>query len=104
MMDVAEKVRRLKAMTDEKDEKVLLTYLEIAGDRVLAKAYPFRSDKREVPDKYANVQIEAACYLLNKRGAEGETYHSENGINRTYEAASIPDSILKSVTPFVGVI
>ena len=103
-MNDSEKLQRVKAMTSETDENILLTYLEIAGERVLCKAYPFNHDKKAVPDRYANVQIEAAVYLLNKRGAEGQTYHSENGINRTYEAASIPDSILKSVTPYVGVI
>lgn len=98
------KVSVLKGMTGELDEGVLLTYLDLAAEKVLRKAYPFRSDVTEVPDRYAMVQIEIACYLLNKRGAEGENYHSENGINRTYESASVPDSMLSEVVPYVGVI
>ena len=43
-------------------------------------------------------------YLINKRGAEGETTHNENGINRAYESASVPESLLGRVTPFAGVI
>lgn len=103
MTDTA-KVEILKRMTAETDEDTLLTYLSIAGERVCRKAYPFDPTTMVVPEKYAYVQIDCAAYLLNKRGAEGETYHSENGINRSYEAAGIPDSMLKSVTPFVGVI
>lgn len=103
-MTLTDKLNMLKSMTGESNEDVLLTYLGIAGERVCEKAYPFHPEVREVPDKYAYTQIECAVYLLNKRGAEGQTYHSENGINRTYEAASIPDSMLKRVTPFVGVI
>ena len=98
------KVSVLKGMTGELNEGVLLTYLDLAAEKVLRKAYPFRSDVTEVPDRYAMVQIEIACYLLNKRGAEGESYHSENGINRTYESASVPDSMLSEVVPYVGVI
>ena len=48
------------------------------------------------------LQVEIAAYLMNKRGAEGETYHGENGVNRTYENASVPASMLAGVTPFCG--
>ena len=42
--------------------------------------------------------------MLNKRGAEGQTSHSENGISRSYENADIPESMLKSIIPFCGVL
>ena len=48
--------------------------------------------------------IQTANDMLNKRGAEGQTSHSENGISRSYENADIPSSMLKVVTPHVGVI
>ncbi len=101
-----EKIVILRKMLEDEteDEEVLLAYLRSAGDRILEKAYPFRSDVTEVPAKYAYTQIEIACYLLNKRGAEGETYHGENGINRSYENASVPASMLAGVIPFVGVV
>ena len=102
-MSETEKLNMLAGMTAEKDRSVLLTYLNLAGERVCRKAYPFKPECHEVPEKYAYVQIECAAYLLNKRGAEGETYHSENVIQRTYEAASIPDSMLKAIVPSVGV-
>lgn len=58
----------------------------------------------EVPEKYGALQCEIAAYMLNKRGAEGQTSHSENGITRSYENADVPSSMLKVVTPHVGVI
>jgi hypothetical protein len=103
-MSESEKLAMLENLSGETDDTVLLTFLTLAGQKVIQRAYPYRSDIREVPDKYATVQVEIACYLLNKRGAEGETYHSENGINRSYENADVPDSMLSRVVPYAGVI
>jgi hypothetical protein len=61
-------------------------------------------DTFDVPLKYHRLQCQIASYLLNKQGAEGETRHSENGIDRTYETADVPPSMLTSVIPFVGVL
>ena len=94
---------RLSALTGETDDNILLTFLDIAGEKILEKCYPYRHDKREVPARYHSTQLEIAVHLLNKRGAEGETAHSENGINRSYESASVPDSMLKGIVPFASV-
>lgn len=81
-------------------DALLAAFLDAAGDAVLQRMYPFGyDDDAEVPAKYARKQCEIAVYLCNKRGAEGETYHSENGINRTYESASVPASMLKGIVP-----
>lgn len=90
----------LTDMTGVTDQATLLAYLELAAARILERCYPFDSSKTQVPSRYENVQVEIAAYLLNKRGAEGETRHNENGIDRAYEAASVPDSMLKAVVPF----
>lgn len=103
-MSDTEKLEMLKRMTGETDENILLTYLGQAGEKIILKAYPFRTDEKDVPAKYAHKQVEIACYLLNKRGAEGETAHDENGIKRTYGGADVPESMLKDVIPFCGVI
>ena len=92
----------LKAMTGEEDMDILLAYL-FAGSAILNRCYPFQTDKKEVPEKYVGRQVEIAAYLLNKRGAEGQTSHSENGISRGYESGSIPESMLSDVLPFVGI-
>ena len=103
-MTESEKLTMLSTLSGETDEGVLLTFLTLAGQKVIQRAYPYRTDVTAVPDRYATNQVEIACYLLNKRGAEGETYHSENGINRSYENADVPGSMLARITPFVGVV
>lgn len=103
-MTDTEKLTMLKAMTGEKDESVLSTYLSIAGNKVLKRAYPFNSTVTVVPDRYAYNQVEIAAYLVNKRGAEGETAHSENGISRSYEDGDVPPTLLREIVPCAGLI
>lgn len=103
-MTDTEKLTMLKAMTGEKDEDVLSTYLSIAGNKVLKRAYPFDTTVTKVPDQYAYNQVEIAAYLLNKRGAEGETAHSENGISRSYEDGDVPPTLLREIIPFAGIV
>ena len=104
-MSETEKVQLLKAMVGESDtEEVLLTYLKIAGQKILNRAYPYGTEETEVPTRYDFLQCEIAAYLLNKRGAEGQTSHTENGISRSYASADVPESLIGAVTPMVGVI
>lgn len=103
-MTDTEKLTMLKAMTGEKDESVLSTYLSIAGNKVLKQAYPFDSTVTVVPDRYAYNQVEIAAYLVNKRGAEGETAHSENGISRSYEDGDVPPTLLREIVPCASLI
>ena len=104
-MTQTEKLQLLKALVGESDtEEVLLAYLNIAGRKILNRAYPFGTDETEVPPRYDFLQCEIAAYLLNKRGAEGQLIHSENGISRTYGSADIPPAMLNAVTPFCEVI
>lgn len=103
-MTPSEMLAKLKIMTGETDETILSVYLELAGKIVIEKAYPFDSGEiTVVPEKYQLIQLEIATYLYNKRGAEGQTSHNENGINRGYESASVPDSMLKRIVPLAKV-
>lgn len=109
-MSETEKLIFLRTMVGNESDNtewgddVLLTYLTIAGQKIINRAYPYEDDITEVPRRYGILQCEIAAYLLNKRGAEGETSHSENGISRSYENADIPDSLIGQVVPFCGVI
>ena len=104
-MTQEEKLELLKAMVGESDsEEVLLAYLNIAGSKIINRAYPYDSEVTEVPTRYEFLQCEIAAYLLNKRGAEGQISHSENGISRTYGSADVPEAMLSAVTPTVGVL
>lgn len=100
-----EKIKIVKTMIDTDDaDEVLSTYLLLAGRKIIARAFPYGTDVTEVPTRYELNQCEIAAYLLNKRGAEGQTSHSENGISRSYENADVPSSMLKSIVPYCGVI
>lgn len=85
-------------------DDILKSYLIIAGQKIINRAYPYDNTITEVPHRYGVLQCEIAAYLLNKRGAEGETSHSENGISRGYESADVPESLIGVVVPFCGVI
>ena len=107
-MTEADKLIMLRGMVDGDDvtdlgNDILLTYLLIAGQKIINRAYPYDEEITEVPKRYAILQCEIAAYLLNKRGAEGETSHSENGISRSYESADVPESLMGNIVPFCGV-
>ena len=107
-MNDTKRLETLKSMLGNSvstDDKTLTVYLSLAVNAVMNRLYPFGwEDNKPLPSKYDYKACEIACYLYNKRGAEGQTGHSENGISRSYESASVPDSMLNEITPFVGVI
>ena len=49
-------------------------------------------------------QIQIAAYLISKRGAEGETQRTENGIRHHWGSADVPEAMIKHITPFCGVV
>lgn len=97
----SEKKDLVKTMTGETDEGTVSAYLAVAASKICRKAFPYRPNEVCVPEQYEYLQVEIAVYLLNKRGAEGQTGHSENGISRTYESGDVPASMLRDVIPFV---
>lgn len=104
-MTDAEKLALVRTMTDCDDaDAVLSAYLLTAKEKVLNRAFPFGTSVTTVPARYETLQCEIAAYLLNKRGAEGEVVHNENGINRSYESADVQEAMLSQIIPSVGVI
>ena len=107
-MTEADKLSMLRVLVGQPNEgdwtdDVLTSYLSIAGKKIINRAYPYDDTVTEVPRRYGYLQCEIAAYLLNKRGAEGQTAHSENGISRSYESADVPESMMTEVIPHVGV-
>ena len=89
--------------SDNTDSDDLLTYyLTRAEQKILDRCYPFDTEQFEVPPRYLEKQVEIAEFLYDKRGATGQTAHSENGISRTYGGADVPEAMLRGITPFVG--
>ena len=108
-MTEVEKLSMLRVMVGQPNggdwaDDVLLSYLNIAGNIIINRAYPYDDTVTEVPRRYGYLQCEIANYLLNRRGSEGQLVHTENGINRSYESASVPESMLSEIIPYCGVI
>lgn len=106
-MDINQRVTLLESIVGGgEEESTLLAYLQLAGQAILNKAYPYESASKptDVPEKYQMLQVEVAAFLMNKRGGEGETQHIENGIHRNYQNAYIPDDMLRQVVPNVGLL
>jgi hypothetical protein len=100
--EILDQMKVLLGITGTDEDVLLETLLSIASQKVLDRLYPFDSDVTYVPARYLPKQVEIAIYLYNKRGAEGQVAHSENGIGRTYESADVPESLMNGITPFVG--
>ena len=107
-MDNNRKLDMLRNLINDQDEDMglLSVYLELAENAILSRLYPYKNDYTglKMPDRYVMLQLSIAAYLMNKRGAEGQTKHSENGIVREFASADIPNDMLSSVVPYVGVI
>jgi len=94
-----EKLEMISAMTDETSSSVLSTYLNLAKQIVYEKAYPYGNFPETFPAQYDAVHVEIAAYMINKRGAEGEVIHLENGVSRHWEDAGVAPSLLRRITP-----
>ena len=103
-MTIEKKIEMLRRMLDgdDTDADILKVYLDLAEQAILNRMYPYTTDYEglSVPDRYVSIQLKVSNYLLNKRGAEGEIQHIENGIHRNYGSADIPDGMLKDIVPF----
>lgn len=93
-MSTDEKIAMVKAMSGESEDIVVSVYLYLTGQKILRMVCA--DDVTEVPEKYDALHVEATVYFLNKRGAEGQLSHGENGISRSYETGDIPASMLLS--------
>jgi hypothetical protein len=99
-----EMIARVCEMAEESDSQAVGYYLDNAGEIILNQLYPFDENwdtesELTVPTRYLNLQMRMAVVLLNKRGADGESMHIENGINRHYGAADIPEDMRREIVP-----
>jgi hypothetical protein len=98
-------LERLKIRITEKvNDDELEDILESAKAVILSRRFPFSEWPDEIESKYKDLQIRIAVEMFNKRGAEGETAHSENGISRSYASANVSEDLLKEITPKAGVV
>ena len=98
-------LERLKVRITEKvDDVELEDILESAKAVILSRRFPFGDQPAEIENRYKDLQIRIAVEMFNKRGAEGETAHSENGVSRSYASANVSEDLLKEITPKAGVV
>ena len=98
-------LERLKIRITEKvNDEELEDILESAKAVILSRRFPFGEQPEEIENKYKDLQIRIAVEMFNKRGAEGEIAHSENGVNRNYASANVSEDLLREITPKVGVV
>ena len=108
-MNDSQKKQMLQTLTGKSDDNLLSTYLTIAKGKIQDRLYPFAEADYDdeiyaIPEKYDMIHVEIAAYLIGKIGAEGETRHSENGVDRTYESADVPREMLRRIIPIAKVV
>lgn len=92
----------IKSRIPEANEGDLQYYLDSAKSVILNTRFPMRdfpldqNNETFVESRYLDLQIRIAIVMYNKQGVEGESSHSENGIQRSYSEIT---SLLKEVTP-----
>ena len=85
---------------DTEGDRILDGMLSLAASLILNRMYPFGFDEsKTVPPRYEEIQIQLATELYSKRGAEGQTSHSENGISRSWPEKS---RLLSMIMPVCG--
>ena len=94
------KIRITENVTDAELEDIL----ESAKAVILSRRFPFGEHPEEIESKYKDLQIRIAVEMFSKRGAEGETAHSENGVSRSYASANVSEDLLREITPKAGVV
>lgn len=104
MMTDSEKLKMLRALIGSStlSDDALSVYLKIAGEKVLRRCYPYAASTQEytVPERYETIQVELAVNEVLKRGAQGQSSMSDNGVSRVYESE---DVLLNRIMPYAHV-
>lgn len=85
-------------------EALMADLLESAKSIIMERRYPYEEWPDELEPRYLDTQIRIAVELYSRMGAEGQVWHSENGINRSWSGADVSPDILESITPKVKVL
>ncbi len=86
--------------TDTSEDSRLAVYLDASKSEILSWRYSYASNKPyEVPAEYEMTQIHAVIAGYSISGAENQTSHNENGINRTFKFSDMVDYIHAHVIP-----
>lgn len=93
---------RIKDTTEQKYLKVLVKQ---AITNVINKRYPFKECSEQEQEatvrRYSNVIFNAVIYAYAKDGAEFQTSHTENGIQRSWIDE---ENLYKDVVPYIKIL
>lgn len=88
---------------DAPSNSIVEMYLDNAYEAIMDRLYPFGvPENTEFPTRYERLACNLAVRYISRRGAEGQTDHSENGISRRFKTVN-DDDLLCVVTPFAKV-
>lgn len=100
-----QKIEKFKVLIspDTASDSLLLYLLEQAEGIALNRRYPFGvPEGATLSPLHEQIQLRIAVELFSKMGAEGQTEHAENGVNRKWEAADVSPSLLRQIVPVCG--
>jgi hypothetical protein len=104
-MTIDEKIEKVKVLIspDTASDELLSYLLEQSEGIILNRRYPFGAPEgATLSALHETIQIRVAVELFSKMGAEGQTQHTENGVQRVWEAGDVSPSLLKLIVPCVG--
>ncbi|MBY4798348.1 phage head-tail connector protein [Collinsella sp. AGMB00827] len=80
---------------------VTTAYLPLAERAIMDARHPFSKDPKSEAweSRFDMLQCEIAADMYNRRGAEGEIAHDENGVNRTWAVSGISRHLLQRIVP-----
>ena len=85
---------------DTSEDNAISVYLTAAANEIIAWRYSYGTEEvTAVPREYEMTQVWAVVSGYSQGGAEGQTQHDENGINRTFKYADMQAYIRANVIP-----
>lgn len=108
-MELLDRLKIRLEISDDSTDGILNELLISARSLFLSVRYPFsqypvnEDDEPVIEKRWDDWILRVAIELYSKMGAEGQTGHLENGINRTFESGTISKSLRAEVMPIVGI-
>lgn len=109
-MTSAEKLAMVKTLlriTDQSEDDLIETYLNMAAREIIAWRYSYTSAEEmpdEVPVEYEMTQVQAVINGYTQSGVEGQILSVENGIHRHFHYTDMIEYIHAHVIPVVRVL
>lgn len=93
---------RLNITSNREDN--LLKELLLDAQETINRIRKFKgTPTRPIEDKYIRLEVKMAAADYAKRGAEGESTHTEGNFSRRFESdGTYPKALLREITPVVG--